>query len=493
VPTARSDLRLIPAIDTYPSLVRFAQTPVGKAAVLVIFGVGLMLHQKDWWLDALVILAGLTFWPGQRRWGVLAGTFYWLLRHSQFRWSVVTGVAQAEGVAESIYWPLLQGGAVVAALLFCAGFHAAARAWPKRGPLRRPIATLLISYAGLLTLGFYAPLPPVAHTAFWAFVTVLGSYLWFLGFSLLDRNARDSPNFLFHLGYYLPFWMGNMWTTTPLAKGAGNLRRIEAKSAEELAVCQLKALKLIFWAAGILALHELVLATVHGTAWRLPLPQPSFTLGLPTYQEVFAQSMGGNPAPWYTAWSALVTRFFVDLLSLAGAGHLVISVCRMAGYRALRNSWRPLRSTSIAEFWNRYFYYFKELLVDFFFYPVYLRYFKGHPRLRLFAATLCAACFGNVLFHYLDSVAYISEHGPWQTLLSMKVYALYALFLGTAIGISQLRSRNQQRHWLRERVLAPLSVMTFYCVISVFDDLDRSTSVSDHFAFLATLVGMGAG
>jgi D-alanyl-lipoteichoic acid acyltransferase DltB (MBOAT superfamily) len=165
----------------------------------------------------------------------------------------------------------------------------------------------------------------------------------------------------------------------------------------------------------------------------------------------------------------------------------------MAGYRALRNSCRPLRSTSIAEFWNRYFYYFKELLVDFFFYPVYLRYFKGRPKLRLFFATLCAAGFGNVLFHYLDSVEYIAAHGPWEALLTLQVYGLYGLFLGTAIGISQIRSRHRQRHWLRERVLAPLSVITFYCVLSVFDDLDRSRSVSDHFAFLATLVGMGAG
>lgn len=489
----RSDLRLIPAIDTYPTLVRFAQTPVGKSAVLVVFAVGLMLHQKAWWLDATVILAGLTFWPGQRRWGVLAGTAYWLMQHSQFRWTAVERVAQTHGVAESLYWPVLQVAAVVAALLFCAGFYSAARAWPRRGPLRRPVATLLATYVALLTLAFYAPLPGVAHTALWAFLIVLGSYLWFLGFSLLDRSARETPNFWFHLSYYLPFWMGNMWTTTPLAKGAGNLRRIEVRNAEELAVCQLKAVKLIFWGAAILALHELVLATAHGSAWRLPLPQPSFTLGMPTYEEVFAQSMAGSPAPWYTAWFALVTRFFVDLLSLAGAGHLVISVCRMAGYRALRNSCRPLRSTSIAEFWNRYFYYFKELLVDFFFYPVYLRYFKGRPKLRLFVATLCAAGFGNVLFHYLDSVEYIAAHGPWEALLTLQVYGLYGLFLGTAIGISQIRSRHRQRHWLRERVLAPLSVITFYCVLSVFDDLDRSRSVSDHFAFLATLVGMGAG
>ena len=38
-----------------------------------------------------------------------------------------------------------------------------------------------------------------------------------------------------------------------------------------------------------------------------------------------------------------------------------------------------------------------------------------------------------------------------------------------------------------------MSVISFYCVLSVFDELDRSRSISDPFVFLATRVGMGAG
>ena len=37
----------------------------------------------------------------------------------------------------------------------------------------------------------------------------------------------------------------------------------------------------------------------------------------------------------------------------------------------------------VVEFWNRFYYYFKELLVEFFFYPVYARYFRNHQRRRL--------------------------------------------------------------------------------------------------------------
>ena len=43
-------------------------------------------------------------------------------------------------------------------------------------------------------------------------------------------------------------------------------------------------------------------------------------------------------------------------------------------------------------------------MVDMFFYPTYLRYFKKHPRLRMVAATMAAACAGNAIFHFLRDI-----------------------------------------------------------------------------------------
>ena len=36
----------------------------------------------------------------------------------------------------------------------------------------------------------------------------------------------------------------------------------------------------------------------------------------------------------------------------------MIACVRMAGFRALRNTYRPLESRTVAEFWNRYAFYF---------------------------------------------------------------------------------------------------------------------------------------
>src|SRR6185436_4922264 len=104
-----------------------------------------------------------------------------------------------------------------------------------------------------------------------------------------------------------------------------------------------------------------------------------------------------------------------------------------------RNTYKPYLATSIAEFFNCIYYYFKELLVTFFFYPTYLRFFKKQPRLRVFVATLAAAGFGNFLLHYFRAEDRILRDGLWNTLIFFAPYMIYALLLGSAIGLSQLR------------------------------------------------------
>jgi hypothetical protein len=42
-------------------------------------------------------------------------------------------------------------------------------------------------------------------------------------------------------------------------------------------------------------------------------------------------------------------------------GHMIIGTLRLFGFNVFRNTYKPLLSESILEFWNRYYYYFKEL------------------------------------------------------------------------------------------------------------------------------------
>ncbi len=122
------------------------------------------------------------------------------------------------------------------------------------------------------------------------------------------------------------------------------------------------------------------------------------------------------------------------LWALRLLGHKFIACCRMAGFNALRNSYRPLSSRTIAEFFNRFYYYFKELLVDFFFYPTFLRYWKQHKRLRIIFATFAAVAFGNSFFHLTRDWRFVQKDGFWKALVHYQVLFFYNVILAAALA-----------------------------------------------------------
>ncbi len=179
------------------------------------------------------------------------------------------------------------------------------------------------------------------------------------------------------------------------------------------------------------------------------------------------------------------------MLTLSIWGNTVVACCRMTGFRAFRNTYRPFRARTIAEFWNRYYYYFKELLVEFFFYPAFARYFKGHRRLRIFFATFCAATLGNLAFHFMRDIRHVADLGLWRAFVGFHVYGFQCLVLGIAIGISQMRARKPpvNGHWLRCQALPVAAMLTFFCLLHIFDYFERVCPIREHFRFLLHLVG----
>jgi hypothetical protein len=201
------------------------------------------------------------------------------------------------------------------------------------------------------------------------------------------------------------------------------------------------------------------------------LPQ----LGIPTLEAALVRTAAGHPFSQYLCWGAAVSHMLEMLLSLAVGGNLAVACCRMAGFRALRFTHKPLEAGSIAEFWNRYVYYFKELLVEFFFYPAYLRYFRESPRLRLIAATFAAACFGNLLTHFLWQLEYVADFGLWRALQTYQCYAFYCFALASGIVISQLRRKKGSvpKPFRYQRMIATLPALAFFCLLDIFDQDQR--------------------
>jgi len=196
----------------------------------------------------------------------------------------------------------------------------------------------------------------------------------------------------------------------------------------------------------------------------------------------------------YLCWLVLVAAFAENIFSMSIAGHTIIACCRMAGFRALRNTYRPLAARTIAEFWNRYYFYFKEFMVEFFFYPMFFRFFKGRNRMRLAAATFAAAGLGNMFFHFIRDVGYVAELGLLRAITGFHVYAFYCCVLATGIVVSQLRDakrRTRPRSFF-SAFFQHFWVILFFCLLQVFDDTGRSQPITVHFRFFLHLFGIGA-
>jgi len=362
-------------------------------------------------------------------------------------------------------------------LLLALAAIVAMQRYRQRPPLNRPILCLLALYGASLLMAASQAFSGMPQIVIWTWVGTLGAYFWFLGYALSDVASPQRAPAVMALGVFHPFWGSS---TTPIGKGWSHLRRVEAKDAHELAITQLKGVKLLAWS---LVLRVLYAAFNYAT---------SQVIAVPAIDQTLAAQIAGAPFPWYLCWLSLVCSFLGNLLTAAIWGHAIVACARFAGFRLLRNTYRPLESRTIAEFWNRYIFYFKELLVDFFFYPTFIRCFRKHPRLRLFFATFMAACVGNVIWHFMRDIRIVLDVGLLRAVIGFQTFAFYAAVLAIGIWMSQLRPRRgiAAAGWFRGRILPVARVLLFFCILQVFADESVTYSLPQHFALLFHLFGV---
>lgn len=439
------------AFDKLPSLIQFAQTWHGKLTLIGVMTFALIIYHQ----------IGLTWWPiialpgqyqGMLRWPFVSCAIIATSFLPQYR-RIIVSLMSIIGLAilPWFQWDTLASHQtidhrlILACIFLSIGLYIAV---VKYFEIKKPVALLLLLTFALIIIASYTN----AYNL-WAGLIAFSALIWFVSYSLTSLRStqlksssqgalqklslrgalrRGNPSFFF----YLPFWGS---TTTPLPKGGQYLNHIEAKDAE-----------------------------------------------------AFARLNTNHPYPWYWAWIAVLEQFGFELCAIGMYGHLVIGLCRMTGFHAQRNMDSPLTATTIVAFWNRYYFYFKELLVEFFFYPTYFRYFKKHPRLRIFFATMIAACVGNIIFHLLAEPKYLIEYGLWGALKRLQVYLFYAIILGLAISISQLRKMKQKTatHPLQRYFLAPITVIGFYCIMTVFNRPYQSLDLKQNLLFLASMFNL---
>ncbi len=477
-PATRHKLRDYFAIDDHAGAVAFAQSFAGRVLLVLLFAVALAAAKEKWLPMSLAAAAAACAYLPQYRTAVIATATFGALGFGPF-WYGLTAIEQAMK-QEQITQPTAQHIGYVALFAFFASALAGlelVRRHKTTFVARRPVVALLVGVVGLTVLAATSVLQGLAQVALWAFLNVFTAYIWFLAYALVDQRSRDRSSHLLQLGAFHPFWGS---TSTPYGKGAAFLRKTMAKTPQQLAVTQIKGLKLLAWSIVLLYVQKFL-------TWLLV-----DELKLPSVRDFQALHAGSHSFSIALGWGSLIWAVTAGALSLAIVGHQVVAVARFAGFRLPRNTCRPLECRTLVEFWNRYYFYFKELLVEFFFMPTFLRTFRNYPRLRVFAATFMAAGVGNATYHFIRDIDVVATMGLWNAVLSFDGYLFYCFMLATGICVSQLRVNLgvKPSDTLLGRLRSFLCVWGFFVSMHVFGDDARIYTLPERLSFMATLFGV---
>lgn len=477
----RRSLRSFLAIDQQARFQAFAQTLTGRALIFAI-GLAAISPYFGLWSGLLAISAALAsaYLPKYRN--PILFTATWLMTFIE---TALSGnsfadhiglVVRQEGLTELPPVWLAVGSlfcllVAMRSILVFVGQH------PKSLIARRPVLTLLAIEAFICALTTLEIMHGLPRVLLWAMLVVATPFLWFLPYAIIDQRSAAPNPALLQMGALRPFWSP---AYLPFGKGAAFLNKALPKTPDDLAITQLKGIKLLLWANLLIALQT-------GLSWIfiVQLSTPTVAQTIDAFLHSRAYSLG-------ISWTALVFSTTKFALQVAIWVHLFIGIARLAGYRLPRGSWRPLESRTLMDYFNRFHYYFKELLVDFFFAPTFFTTFKKHPRLRMFFATFMAAAIGNALWHFIRDIDLIARIGPAAAFETYTSYLFYCVVLATGVGLSQIRVNSGIRpsNTVAGKLWSFIFVWSFVVCMHLFSDGSRQHSLGERLSFLTSLFGV---
>ena len=488
-PATKASLRSWLAIDERRALAAFAATRVGRACLVLTFGALLAAAFEP--RTALLVLVAAAFAAYRKahlEYTLLAATtLALLLNPAWYSGAELEGILAQASAGTGLsgrHWLRLLGLAYLVlswALLRWTAAH------PQALLTKRPLVCSLSALAAGCALAWSLqqawPDSAVSTSASaWLMVAtkLAGSYLWFMCYGIVDQRSAKRPSALSSLATFHPFWGSS---SAPIGKGAMYQAKLRCRSDAELAVTQLKAVKLLAWSFVLLGLSRGLQALAAHFA-------------IPRFEQLLESFLHGENTSVLKGWCALLIAVAVGTLELAVWGHQIVAGARFAGFKLRRNTFRPLESRTLADFWNRYYFYFKELLVDFFFYPTFLRWQTRRPKLRVFLATFMAAGVGNAIYHFVRDIELVYTLGPSAAFGSYLSYLFYCSVLAIGIGVSQARAGDggQTRHApepsLVGRAWSLLCVWGFVVCLHPFGGFEsRAYSLSERLSFMAHQLG----
>jgi len=416
-----------------PALIAAAATPWGRVALWL---AAVLLLPETHRIPVALVLAPALVWPERRVELLAVGALGTLL-------GMIPLATGPVGIGLRI-----MGALVVLAI--CYGFFQAAHRFQQ---LPRIVRRYPIAATHVVLLGMVGLMVVLRHHFRFADESALGAltatldillpfFVWRVSYMMLAgrRGTAARSRFRDHLFYLAPLWGG---TKTPFGKGHGYLMERRVDAGTDLAAVRLAGIKLLGLAWILTLLDTALMAGVHGDEisgfrflWVHALEWPRL------HDAILA---GPANYPLLERWAIVIVYLVRAVIGLAMTGHVIIGALRLFGFRVFRNTYKPLLAATVVDFWNRYYFYFKELLVEFYFYPTYVATSRYGTRARMFLSVMAAACVGNLYYHVVvrdyHKYFFVEPDVMWERLASRTTYCVV---LGLAIYVSMRREQARR-------------------------------------------------
>jgi hypothetical protein len=465
-------------LDQRPEILAFVHRLAGQITLFVLASLLLWPHlaalEVVFTVASALVIARCTAWRGPV---LFAITWGGALLSAGLGWTDLStridGVLVTEGPSglSASQWAV---GAVVGCGLMCVALLRHVVQHPKSWIARHPLACLLGGVSVAIAMASWEGAQGLPRLIVWALVMAWTPYVWFMPYAIAQARSANATSTLQSMGFLRSVWSP---TYFPIGKQGPYLMKHQGKTSTEVAVSQVKGIKLLVWTACLMALNH----ALHG------LLSPFF----PELSVVLDAWVAGRPFAIGIEWGSLVLSTAMYCIDIVMWLNLFVAIARLAGFKLPRASWRPLESKTLLDYFNRFNFYFKELLVDYFFMPTFFKWFKSLPRLRMFAATFMAAGVGNALWHFTRDIHLIHDKGLYHAVMDFSSYLVYCLLLAIGIGVSQVRVtmgiKPSNQPWGRFQSF--VLIWTFVTLLRVFSDLTLHHDMADRISFLLGLFG----
>jgi len=472
----RSRFRIIPEWDKMPRVVAIAGTIYGKITLVsvnlvLLWSFFLHLH---WSLVVLGVF--LVFSPLAINWKFVL-SLLWVslfgLRDSEFgvfNFGELNRVNTRETIA-NLY--ALAGDHLLAYRFFIligsAGIFFVFAIFAKNWRPRWPFLWLLGVWGLLLGVAEILPANTLGSLYGWGLFCEVGRCFFGAMYLLLAVNAiglSTLSKFIFPLQGVL-LGTGNNFLRSPTLLSQPDFANDEEK-ARHLAVCLIKSVKLLLWTRLITFAMDILNYGAYGSsnAWlptvdavdSLSWSDP-FVLGFQQYNQL--------GAPLLQSWSAVCLHTLNFIAILCASSGVSIAFVRMSGIYIPRDTFRPYAAKSFNEFLRRLLFYYSEILVNIFIYPIWenLRFLIRYKKLRLALTLLGGVGLGGWLAHMIFMGGYfVMAGGALNGFYFFVKWIPYFLLLGIACTISAL---GILRKYLDPLLPTPLKVSLIFVFYSL--------------------------